>query len=732
MTISLGKAVLEILTDPSGFNLEKPKTSLTELAGISKNTALVAGAAFTAMAVATTAVAAGVIAVGREIVELGTRGAMIADVRSSFDALSTSAGQTADVMLGSLRRGTANTVSDFELMKLANKAMGAGLVATADDFETLAAGARLLANRTGGETADAFDTLTSAMASGRTAQLKQLGLFVDNKAAVEAFARANRVSVGDMTDADRATALQAATLATLREELRRNGVDAADFGDRIDKLKASFANFMDGLAEAIAASPVVAAGMEAIGISLDGAFGSDQQQMIQNLIQWVNEFAIAVARTGQIVVESVVVMVGGLSKLVEINAQIAESAAALPLVGEKYQEAAANARKQATAVAAISGTLSDLKSRLDTVVPAMEAARAAQDHVSAATDAGARSAGRAGEAAERLAASQKAAAERAKQTAEEYRAYISFLGEREIENHKRIQAAKMDEDAAYRAFRDMLGQRELEHAAQVAADKERIDAEYRAYQDMLGQRELEANAAKHQAISERAAALGMLTRDELERSAATALATYQAMKDSGEFTAQTLQEAWTRYETARRAASDQTKEMSLDNALTTVQGTLEIFGRLGKAFKVAAIAGAIIATYMAIAKALANSPWPWNLVAAAGAAAAGFANVAKIKAADEGFRFGTPGLDFKSFGPGRMVALHGDEAVIPRSGSHELARVIAASLADQRPGASGQIVIQVDGRNSFYQNLGDMQRLADVVGKAVVSQLGLTVRLNTV
>ena len=94
MTISLGRAVLEIVTDPSGFNLEKPKTSLAELAGVSKNTAMVAAAAFTAMTAAATAVAAGIVIVGKEILELGQRGAMITDVRNSFEALSESAGET--------------------------------------------------------------------------------------------------------------------------------------------------------------------------------------------------------------------------------------------------------------------------------------------------------------------------------------------------------------------------------------------------------------------------------------------------------------------------------------------------------------------------------------------------------------------------------------------------------------------------------------------------------------
>ena len=54
-----------------------------------------------------------------------------------------------DAAYRALREGTTNTIADFDLMQMANKAMGAGLVATADDFRTLAAGAKLLVDGRG-------------------------------------------------------------------------------------------------------------------------------------------------------------------------------------------------------------------------------------------------------------------------------------------------------------------------------------------------------------------------------------------------------------------------------------------------------------------------------------------------------------------------------------------------------------------------------------------------------
>ena len=83
------------------------------------------------------------------------------------------------------------------------------------------------------------------------------------------------------------------------------------------------------------------------------------------------------------------------------------------------------------------------------------------------------------------------------------------------------------------------------------------------------------------------------------------------------------------------AADHQSSTNTMTGATAAWLGaTSGIFGALGKKFKGFAIAEAIIATYMSIAKTLATTPWPANLILAAGAAAAGFANVAKIKSSE--------------------------------------------------------------------------------------------------
>lgn len=233
------------------------------------------------------------------IVELGNRGAQVDDVAGSFEVLTQRTGETADVMLGALRQGVIGTLSDYDLMVLANKTLGSGLIKTADDMGAVAAGARTLAKATGQTTAEAFDVLTSAMASGRTAALKQVGLFVDSKVALENYSQAIHKNVSDFTDADRAQALAAASLTALRQRMKDIVPDAADFGELIDQAKVRLENFRDQVAVNVSKSPVFAAGMQMMGKALGEAFGTDNKTHAETMTKLIEKFGIGVTYVAQ-------------------------------------------------------------------------------------------------------------------------------------------------------------------------------------------------------------------------------------------------------------------------------------------------------------------------------------------------------------------------------------------------------------------------------------------------
>jgi hypothetical protein len=292
-TAEFKKARSEVLG--LGGDTEKAAKKTQGLGGSLKSFFSEHAAIFKAVAVGATAVVGAIGAVATAVVKLGQRGAAVADVKSQFDALSIAAGATGETMLGALSRGVVGTLSNFDLMKVANKSLGAGLLKTTADAETLAAGARVLAKRTGGETVQAFEMLTTAIASGRTASLKQMGLFVDLKVAIASYAAELGVTESQLTDADRATALANATMAALRNELDRTNPGVADFGELIERGKVAVKNITDALAVQISQSPPMLAGMHAIGDALGQAYGTESADQIVTIVNLIERGGIIVA-----------------------------------------------------------------------------------------------------------------------------------------------------------------------------------------------------------------------------------------------------------------------------------------------------------------------------------------------------------------------------------------------------------------------------------------------------
>lgn len=608
------------------------------------------------------AAAAGVAITGLAVavVKLGERGAVVADVKSAFVTLSTAAGETGAVMLGALQAGVKSTVTNFKLMQLANMALGAGILKTATDARTLAEGARLLAKRTGGDTAQAFQTLTTAIASGRTAQLKQLGLFVDNKKAVEDYAKAQGINVSSMNDADRATALQVATMAALRVELINNAPPLADFGELIEQGKVAVKNLVDGLAVMISKSPPLLAGMHAIREVIGKAFGGDQQNLVLGIVNLIEratliaiEFGLAGISAARSIYEGfsgIKVMVFGigiafseLSKTVlNFVASTFEAAASIPVLGAAWTVQAELARGAADAV---TGLNEGLKLQIEDAA----IAAAGNDAWGLSLDATSTALGVVKEAMVNAGLSQKE---------------LSVVtDEGTIKNQEN--AVSLDGVISY-----LKEQRE-------ALKKTAVEAAFFG----KGVHDLSVLFAAETAQMKAAfASFGIATRAEQDATVKKLEKDFKIIEESGKATAKDLEKAWVKVEEARRQMSGETVKELMTNEAAMFQGSMQILGALGEKYKAAAIASAIISTYQAIAKALASAVWPFSLILAAGAAAAGFANVAKIRASSSN-REGTPGLDFQEFGTSSMATLHGREAVIPQGGGHRLAEEIAGALA---------------------------------------------------
>ncbi|HXG88764.1 MAG TPA: hypothetical protein VNJ02_10545 [Vicinamibacterales bacterium] len=250
------------------------------------------GSSFAGMGLTIGAVTGAVGALAAGVVALGIRGADVADIRGSFDTLNKTIGNDSVKVLGTLKKAFAGTVTDFDLMQIANVALSQKLKLTDADFGLLGKSARVLADRTGGDAKTAFETLTQVMATGKDMALKTVGVNIDGAQAMYDYGKSIGKTVADMNEAEKTDAKGIAIKRELQRVLKESGEAQFDFADAVAASKAMVGNFKDKLSEAIATSPAVNAMLGSIATGLESAFGADSAGLVNTLTGYVNSFAL--------------------------------------------------------------------------------------------------------------------------------------------------------------------------------------------------------------------------------------------------------------------------------------------------------------------------------------------------------------------------------------------------------------------------------------------------------
>ena len=172
--------------------------------------------------------------------------AQIEGISGAYENLMKSVGGAEDVLQG-LRRATKDTVSDFELMKVANQTVLLGVAKSADEFEELATIARRLGRAVGRNTLDAFNDLATGIGRQSKLILDNLGLIVKVGEANAAYARALGKTVGELTDVEKKQAFLNATMDAARSKVAELGADTDTLSDSWGQVKAMFANIANEL-----------------------------------------------------------------------------------------------------------------------------------------------------------------------------------------------------------------------------------------------------------------------------------------------------------------------------------------------------------------------------------------------------------------------------------------------------------------------------------------------------
>lgn len=261
--------------------------------GMGKTIAEQTAAFFTAEA-AIEAVKEAVSAGVEEFKSLIETGSQVASVSDNFDRMSTAAGTTASVLLGSLQSATKGTIDDFSLMKVANQAMAAGLNLTNAQWATLGKGALDLAKATGVDAASALDTMTNSMIKGTTRGVAMLTGKIDLTAAEGQFAQKLGTTTDMLNAEGKVEATREAILSKVGDAVNRIGEQQDTVNEKVEQAGVSWENFQEQLGKTISTSPALLAGMDAISTALTQAFGADKQGLIKTIAGYVDQFALKI------------------------------------------------------------------------------------------------------------------------------------------------------------------------------------------------------------------------------------------------------------------------------------------------------------------------------------------------------------------------------------------------------------------------------------------------------
>lgn len=238
--------------------------------------------------------------------DMTLEGAKIGDIEDNFEHLTSSAGRLGSTLLGELRTGTHNTISDLELIKVANADLAAGVDLTDKQFRTMANGAFALAQAKGIDVKQALDDVNDAILKGQARGVQYLTGRIDIAAAEDTFATSLGTTADRLNDEGKAQAARIAILDAVSKATGRLGDQTDGLDEIIDQISTKWDNFYEQLSKAIGTSPAVVRAFETVRDSLVKAFGGDSQHMVETIAGWVNYFADKVTQYAPVIIDGFV------------------------------------------------------------------------------------------------------------------------------------------------------------------------------------------------------------------------------------------------------------------------------------------------------------------------------------------------------------------------------------------------------------------------------------------
>lgn len=174
--------------------------------------------------------------------KLGEFAGQIEDLDRSFANLAKSIGSTADEALAKLRVATKGTVSDFNLMLTANRAILLGAAETDEELVLLAETARRLGRAMGRDVNDAFNDLALGIARQSRLILDNLGIIVNVEEANKDYAATLGKTADELSEVERRQAFMNAVMEGANRRVAALGGDVQTLSDSYSRFRATLAN----------------------------------------------------------------------------------------------------------------------------------------------------------------------------------------------------------------------------------------------------------------------------------------------------------------------------------------------------------------------------------------------------------------------------------------------------------------------------------------------------------
>lgn len=183
----------------------------------------------------------------KQVWDFAKEGAAIERINAQFNNMAANVGVDADNLVKALDKAAHGTVDDEELMQTATRALALGLTTNTKDLVGLMEVARASSVAFGGDTATAFERISTAVENLTPRALKQAGIIVDLKSAYEAYAKAQGKIPDQLTDEEKRQALLNQVLAKGADLIKKVGDAGEDAATRMSRFEARAANLIDEL-----------------------------------------------------------------------------------------------------------------------------------------------------------------------------------------------------------------------------------------------------------------------------------------------------------------------------------------------------------------------------------------------------------------------------------------------------------------------------------------------------